>query len=181
MLVQTFHRREADGLVRRTPRSRHAWATTSPTRQRVPAQASVRAMRWRRVQATPTFRRLSARQSSGRASLADDVSGLANAAPPAAVDPSHKPTRIRDRTRECWTARRTALRDRLTDGCRHRGNLNTSKTSSVRDAYGRGDLHSAPVRRCLWVDRLSFEVSHRQSRCYDPRELCSWLTDCLPP
>jgi hypothetical protein len=29
---------------------------------------------------------------------------------------SRLPTRIRDRTRECWAARRIALRDRLTDG-----------------------------------------------------------------
>jgi hypothetical protein len=31
----------------------------------------------------------------------------------------------------------------------------------------------------VWIC-VRFDVSHRVSRCCEPRELCSWLQDCLP-
>jgi hypothetical protein len=98
----------------RTPRSRHAWATTSRLGSGSRRKDPVRCHAVEGVfRPHPRSRRLSASSSSGRASLADDVSGLASAAPPAAVDPSRKPTRHRARGSRSWASRKVGDLDRM--------------------------------------------------------------------
>jgi hypothetical protein len=166
----------------RIPRSRHAWATTSRLGRGSRRKDPVRCHAVEGVfRPHPRSRRLSASSSSGRASLADDVSGLASAAPPVAVDPSRKPTRLR--TLKCgkeWASRvRAGCVSRERSGGRRLRRL-AQEESSKPDPKG-GDESQWKLQEFLVHNSQRAAQQHRrqQDRSDPPGESISGATSAV--